>query len=74
MQIEEEIVRLQQQIKALSDNDERHEDNLKTLTTDIRCIRKELIKEISNRLPTWAVFLLSGMTACIGWLASMVVL
>ncbi len=69
-----EIAGLKKEVKNLYDNDKRHEEMMRALTIDIQCIRKELIKEISNRLPTWAVFLLSGLTAAIGWLASMVML
>ncbi len=74
MHVEEEIARLQQQTETLFCNDERHEKAMKEMTNEIKCIRKELIREISNRLPNWAVFLLSALTACVGWLVSMVVI
>ena len=54
---EQEIARLQEQIKTLfSDVDE--------LKTDI----KEIKQQLTNRLPLWATTLISVLTGVIGWL------
>ena len=54
---EQEVARLQEQIKTLfSDVDE--------LKTDI----KEIKQQLANRLPLWATILMSLLTGTIGWL------
>ena len=54
---EQDIARLQEQIKTLfSDVDE--------LKTDI----KEIKQQLTNRLPLWATMLISVLTGVIGWL------
>lgn len=54
---ENEVVRLQEQIKTLfNDVDE--------LKTDV----KEIKQQLANRLPLWATILISMLTGTIGWL------
>ena len=54
---EQEVARLQEQIKTLfSDVDE--------LKTDV----KEIKGQLANRLPLWATVLMSALTGVIGWL------
>lgn len=54
---EQELTRLQEQIKTLfGDVDE--------LKTDV----KEIKHQLANRLPLWATVLISALTGTIGWL------
>lgn len=54
---ENEVVRLQEQIKTIfNDVDE--------LKTDV----KEIKQQLANRLPLWATILISMLTGTIGWL------
>ena len=54
---ENEVVRLQEQIKTIfNDMDE--------LKTDV----KEIKQQLANRLPLWATVLISFLTGTIGWL------
>jgi hypothetical protein len=54
---EQELTRLQEQIKTLfGDVDE--------LKTDV----KEIKHQLANRLPLWATVLISALTGAIGWL------
>ena len=54
---EQEIARLQEQIKTLfSDVNELKEDV------------KEIKQQLTNRLPLWATMLISVLTGVIGWL------
>ena len=54
---EQDVARLQEQIKTLfSDVDE--------LKTDV----KEIKSQLANRLPLWATVLISFLTGTIGWL------
>ena len=54
---EQDVARLQEQIKTLfSDVDELKEDV------------KEIKQQLANRLPLWATALMSLLTGAIGWL------
>mgnify|MGYP001139439193 CR=1 FL=1 len=54
---EQELARLQEQIKTLF-------GNVDELKTDIKEIKHQLV----NRLPLWATVLISFLTGTIGWL------
>ena len=54
---EQEIVRLQEQIKTLF-------DDVEELKSDV----KEIKNQLANRLPLWATMLISLLTGVIGWL------
>ena len=54
---EQELARLQEQIKTLF-------GNVDELKTDV----KEIKQQLTNRLPLWATVLISFLTGTIGWL------
>jgi len=56
---EQEVVRLEEQVK--------------TLFNEIKCIKddlKEIKYQLSNRLPLWATMMVAFLTGIIGWLIS----
>jgi len=54
---EQELTRLQEQIKTLF-------GDVEELKTDV----KEIKHQLANRLPLWATVLISVLTGTIGWL------
>jgi TolA-binding protein len=54
---EQELTRLQEQIKTLF-------GDVEELKTDV----KEIKHQLANRLPLWATVLISFLTGTIGWL------
>jgi hypothetical protein len=54
---EQEIARLQEQIKTLF-------GDVNELKEDV----KEIKSQLANRLPLWATMLISALTGAIGWL------
>lgn len=71
----DEITKLQEQVKTLFANDERHEKELDELKDDVKdCNRvlldklEEMNRQMATRLPTWATILISVLTALLGGL------
>ena len=54
---EQEVARLQEQIKTLF-------GDVEELKSDV----KEIKNQLANRLPLWATMLISALTGVIGWL------
>ena len=54
---EQEVARLQEQIKTLF-------GDVEELKSDV----KEIKQQLANRLPLWATILMSLLTGAIGWL------
>jgi type VI protein secretion system component VasF len=55
---------MEERTKALTDRMERHEEKQENDMSDIW----EAINGLRNRLPTWAVFVISVLTAVLGWI------
>lgn len=54
---EQDVARLQEQIKTLF-------GDVEELKSDV----KEIKNQLANRLPLWATMLISALTGAIGWL------
>lgn len=70
---EQEIARIQEQIKTLFDGQKRIEKNQSDFEHEVRETTGEIYREIkalkddfANRLPTWATVIISILTAALG--------
>ena len=63
---QEEVARLQEQIRTLFGNVDELKENIKEIRGDI----KEIKEQLANRLPLWATVIMSTITGTIGWLIS----
>lgn len=70
---EQEVARLQEQIKTLFSGQERIEKNQNDFEAETRKTVNEIYNEIkilkdqfANRLPTWATIIISILTAALG--------
>lgn len=70
---EQEIARIQEQIKTLFDGQKRIEKNQSDFEHEVRETAGEICREIkalkedfANRLPTWATVIISILTAALG--------
>ncbi len=58
----DDVARIEEQIKTLFSNDTRFEKCVEEIRTDI--------KQLANRLPVWATLLVALLTAACGWFAA----
>jgi len=73
---EQDVTRLQEQVKTLftaqeklEDNLERHELDDKQTFAEVIKRMEEMQKSFQNRLPTWATMFIAALMGICGWLA-----